>query len=75
MALSSDEKELVDSVDEAVESDYYPPLMALMFYRYNKESQGRAMATEDIKFLATQSWFDLNEYSAEKQAEEDSISG
>lgn len=68
MALNADERELVDSVMEAVE-DYYPPLLALMFYRYDKESTGRAhiMPTEDIQRLAVHAFNDLNEHSNEQQ--------
>jgi hypothetical protein len=67
MALSNDEKELVDSVMEAVE-DFYPPLIALCLYRFQAETKlSRQVPTEMIQKIAVGAYNDLNEHSNTEQ--------
>ena len=67
MALSSDEKELVDSVMDAVE-DFYPPYLALCLYRFQAETKlSRQLPTEMIQKIAVQSYNDVNEHIESKQ--------
>jgi hypothetical protein len=63
MALSTDEIELLKEVEEQGVDDFYGPVLAIAFYRFQKETKlSRQIPTETIGKLIVGVWNDIGMY-------------
>lgn len=62
MALSADEREVLNELDDSGHDDFYAPLLTIALLRFDKLTKGRAhiVATEDVVKLVKGVYDDIN---------------
>lgn len=65
MALSEDEKEVIEKLSASGEADFYAPLLAIALLRYDRRSTPFGVATEEVVKLVIDTYADLNEHFGE----------